>query len=97
MKFRGEVKVSHVTTRDYKKYNKIFEPQDFVRIHESDLADLIRRVNDYSHFAQTYGNVSGTCETGYPQHQGYVCGLCGQDRSQERKCLRKVQNDDQVQ
>lgn len=53
--------------------------------------ELIQKLQDYMHYAHSYGNAIGTCETGYPQHPGYICGMCGQDRSVERKCGRKIE------
>ena len=61
MRFPGEVAARNVTTRDFKSYVTVsphgiptrLEPQDFVRIHEHDLRDILNSASPASDMAST--------------------------------------------
>jgi hypothetical protein len=56
----------------------------------SRIEGLEREVAAWKHYALNYGNATSVCETGYPQHPGYVCGRCGHDNSDGSPCPREA-------
>lgn len=49
-------------------------------------SELVRELKMFRHYAYGYGNAEGLCEYGYPQHPGYICGLCQHDNSHGDPC-----------
>ena len=59
----------------------------------SKLKSIQKELELYKHYAHGYGQANGECEYGYPQHPGYICGLCGYDRSDGNGCGKMTTRD----
>lgn len=56
------------------------------------IKDLERDLSMWVSYADSYGNCTGTCRGGFPQHSGLICQACGSDRSAGDPCeIEKTQ------